>query len=164
MPYIFRPVAQLVEQRSPKPQVGGSSPSWPAIINAILNGVLAGMNVKAEVESTGMDTAKLLVAIVLLFGGIGLFYFLSEYSTLLRVLGLLVVTGAAVAVALQTASGRRIWEFASASRIEVRKVVWPSRQETVQTTLIVFAMVLVVGIVLWLFDMLLMTIVRAVTG
>ncbi len=157
-------MAQLVEQRSPKPQVGGSSPSWPAIINAILNGVLAGMNVKAEVESTGMDTAKLLVAIVLLFGGIGLFYFLSEYSTLLRVLGLLVVTGAAVAVALQTASGRRIWEFASASRIEVRKVVWPSRQETVQTTLIVFAMVLVVGIVLWLFDMLLMTIVRAVTG
>ncbi|MCB1852204.1 MAG: preprotein translocase subunit SecE, partial [Gammaproteobacteria bacterium] len=64
----------------------------------------------------------------------------------------------------QTASGRRIWEFATASRTEVRKVVWPSRQETIQTTLIVFAMVLVMGIVLWLFDMLLLTIVRAVTG
>jgi len=129
-----------------------------------MNDVLAGMNVKAEVESSGMDTAKLLVAIVLLFGGIALFYLLSEYSTLLRVLGLLTITGAAVAVALQTASGRRIWEFATASRHEVRKVVWPTRQETVQTTLIVFAMVLVMGIVLWLFDMLLLTIVRAVTG
>jgi len=111
-----------------------------------------------------MDTVKLLVAIVLLFGGIGLFYVLAEYSTLLRVLGLLFVAGAAVAVALQTAAGRRIWEFASTSRNEVRKVVWPTRQETVQTTLIVFAMVLVMGIVLWLFDMLLLTIVRAVTG
>ena len=100
----------------------------------------------------------------ILLGGIALFYFLSEYSTLIRVLGLLVIAGAAVAIALQTASGRRIWEFATASRNEVRKVVWPSRQETVQTTLIVFAMVLVMGIVLWLFDMLLLTIVRAVTG
>ena len=111
-----------------------------------------------------MDTLKLLVSVVLLISGIALFYFLSEYSTLLRVLGLLVVSGIAVAVALQSAPGRRIWEFATASRTEVRKVVWPSRQETIQTTLIVFAMVLVVGIVLWLFDMLLLTIVRAVTG
>jgi preprotein translocase subunit SecE len=122
------------------------------------------MNAKAEVENTGMDTIKLLLAVVLLLSGIVLFYLLSEYSTLLRVLGLLVVSGIAVAVALQSAPGKRIWEFATASRTEVRKVVWPSRQETIQTTLIVFAMVLVMGIVLWLFDMLLLTIVRAVTG
>ena len=57
--------------------------------------------------------------------------FLSEYSTLIKGAGLLVIAGAAVAIALQTASGRRIWEFA-ASRNEVRKVVWPSRQETVR--------------------------------
>ncbi|PVV26714.1 MAG: preprotein translocase subunit SecE, partial [gamma proteobacterium symbiont of Ctena orbiculata] len=55
-------------------------------------------------------------------------------------------------------------EFASASRIEVRKVVWPSRQETVQTTLIVFVMVLIMGIVLWLFDMMLGAILKALTG
>ena len=122
------------------------------------------MNAKAEVESSGLDTVKLLVAVILLIGGIGLFYYLEEYSTLLRVLGLLAVSGVAIAVGLQSAPGRRLWEFAAASRTEVRKVVWPTRQETLQTTLIVFAMVLVVGIVLWLFDMLLLSIVRSVTG
>ena len=126
--------------------------------------MLAGMNAKAEVESSGLDTLKLVGALVLLLGGIGVFYFFEEYSTLLRVLGLLVVAGVAVAIALQTSPGRRVWGFALASRNEVRKVVWPTRQETMQTTLIVFVMVLVMGIVLWLFDMLLLTIVRSVTG
>lgn len=111
-----------------------------------------------------MDTVKLLVAVVLLIGGIGLFYLLEEQSTLLRVLGLLGVVAAAVGIALQSVPGRQVWNFATSARTEVRKVVWPSRQETVQTTLIVFAMVLLVGIVLWLFDMVLMNIVRAVTG
>ena len=122
------------------------------------------MNAKAEVESSGMDTAKLLAAAVLLLGGIAVFYLFEEYSTLLRVLGLLVVTAVSLVIAAQTTPGRRIWDFAMASRNEVRKVVWPTRQETVQTTLIVFVMVLVMGIVLWLFDMLLLTIVRMVTG
>lgn len=122
------------------------------------------MNAKAEVESSGMDTMKLLLAVILLAGGIVLFYFLEEYSSLLRVLGLLVITGVAVAIALQSVAGRRIWDFARASRSEVRKVVWPSRQETIQTTLIVFGMVLLVGIVLWVFDMILMAIVQSVTG
>jgi preprotein translocase subunit SecE len=57
-----------------------------------------------------------------------------------------------------------IREFFLESRTEVRKVVWPSRQETVQTTLIVFAVVIVMGIFLWLVDMVLLEIVRAVTG
>ena len=122
------------------------------------------MNAKAEVESSGIDTIKLLTAALLVSGGIGLFYYLAEYSTLLRVLGLLVVAGIAIFIALQSVPGRRIWDFAVSSRAEVRKVVWPSRQETIQTTLIVFAMVLVVGIVLWLFDMVLLAVVRSVTG
>jgi preprotein translocase subunit SecE len=122
------------------------------------------MNAKAEVESTGMDTVKLLAAVLLLAGGIGLFYFFEEHSLLLRVIGLLVVVGIAITVALLSVPGRQVWSFAVSARTEVRKVVWPSRQETVQTTLIVFAMVLIMGIVLWLFDMALMAIVRAVTG
>ncbi len=122
------------------------------------------MSVKAEVEGSGMDTAKLTVSVALIVAGIYAFYYFEAYSTLLRVIGLLAVVGAAVVVAYQTAIGRRIWQFGLDSRMEVRKVVWPSRQETIQTTLIVFAMVLVVGIVLWLFDMLLMTIVKALTG
>lgn len=126
--------------------------------------MMAGMNAKAEVESSTMDTLKLLVAVALLIGGIGVFYYFEQYSLLGRVVGLLVIAGVAVAVALQSVPGRNVWEFASASRNEVRKVVWPSRQETIQTTLIVFAMVLLIGIVLWLFDMMLMAIVRSVTG
>jgi preprotein translocase subunit SecE len=122
------------------------------------------MSVKAEVEGSGMDTAKLAASVALIVAGIYAFYFFEGHSTLLRVIGLLVVVGAAVAVAYQTAIGRRIWRFSLDSRGEVRKVVWPSRQETIQTTLIVFAMVLVVGVVLWLFDMLLMNIVQALTG
>ncbi len=81
-----------------------------------------------------------------------------------RVLGLLVVVGLAVMIAYQTVAGRRVWRFASDAKVEVRKVVWPSRQETVQTTLIVFVVVLIMGIILWLFDMMLGAILRALTG
>jgi preprotein translocase subunit SecE len=122
------------------------------------------MNVKAEAESSTLDTVKLVVAVVLIVIGIALFYYFEGYSTLLRVLGLLALAGIAAAVALQSLPGRRVWEFAASSRNEVRKVVWPTRQETVQTTLIVFAMVLIIGIILWLFDMMLLAIVRSVTG
>jgi preprotein translocase subunit SecE len=122
------------------------------------------MNAKTEVESSPMDTAKLALAVVLLAVGIGAFYYYEDHSLLLRVLGLLAAAGVAVAIAMQTMVGRKVWGFATDSRTEVRKVVWPTRQETVQMTLIVFAMVLVMGIILWLVDMLLMNIVRAVTG
>jgi preprotein translocase subunit SecE len=122
------------------------------------------MNAKTEIESSSMDTAKLALAVLLLAGGIGAFYYFEEHSLLLRVLGLLAVAGVAVAIAMQTLVGRSVWGFAADSRAEVRKVVWPTRQETVQMTLVVFAMVLVMGIILWLVDMMLMNIVRAVTG
>ena len=122
------------------------------------------MSTKVEVEASGMDTAKLVVAVLLVIAGIYGFYYFDAHSTLLRVIGLLAIVGVAVGGIYQTAPGRRLWQFSLDSRMEVRKVVWPSRQETVQTTLIVFAMVLVMGLILWLFDMLLMTIVRALTG
>jgi preprotein translocase subunit SecE len=122
------------------------------------------MNAKAEVQGSGMDTAKLAVSAALLIAGIYAFYQFEAYSTLLRVIGLLLIVGAATWVAYQTVLGKRLWQFAMDSRMEVRKVVWPSRQETVQTTLIVFVMVLVMGILLWLFDMMLLNIVKALTG
>ena len=122
------------------------------------------MNAKVEAESSGFDTVKLLLAVVVLVAGIVGFYYFEAEPTLYRVLGLLVVAGVSVAIIMQTAMGRGVWRFAADSRTEVRKVVWPSRQETVQTTLIVFAMVLVVGIVLWLFDMALGAILKMLTG
>ncbi|MET0052630.1 MAG: preprotein translocase subunit SecE [Candidatus Thiodiazotropha sp.] len=122
------------------------------------------MNGKSQVEASGLDTVKLILAVGIIVGAIVGFYYLDAYSQLLRVLGLLVLIGAATLLAYQTAVGRTIWDFASASRMEVRKVVWPSRQETMQTTLIVFVMVLLMGIVLWLFDMMLGAILRSLTG
>ncbi|MCU7890986.1 MAG: preprotein translocase subunit SecE [Candidatus Thiodiazotropha sp. (ex Ustalcina ferruginea)] len=122
------------------------------------------MNSKSQVEASSLDTAKLILAVGIIVGAILGFYYLDGYSQLLRVLGLLALVGVSALIAYQTTVGRTVWEFASAAKVEVRKVVWPSRQETVQTTLIVFVMVLIMGIVLWLFDMMLGEILRALTG
>jgi preprotein translocase subunit SecE len=122
------------------------------------------MNARAEAGATGLDTVKLVAAAILLIAGIYGFYHFAAYSTLLRVVGLLAIGGLAAAIALQTDQGRRLWQFAGDARNEVRKVVWPTRQETLQTTLIVIVMVLILGIILWLFDMMLMSILRFLTG
>lgn len=122
------------------------------------------MNARTGDETTVLDKIKLIGAVALLVVGIYGFYYFEAYSTLLRVLGLLFIAGIAAAVALQTDPGRRLWHFAGDSRNEVRKVVWPTRQETLQTTLVVIVMVLILGIILWLFDMVLMAILRFLTG
>ena len=122
------------------------------------------MSASAEVQSTGMDTVKLLVALLLLTAGVAGFYLYEEHSLLLRVLGLLGMAVIAVLVVLQTAVGRNVWKFAADARTEVRKVVWPTRQETIQTTLIVLFVVLLMGIFLWLVDMMLLWVVKTLTG
>jgi len=122
------------------------------------------MATSTEVQSGGMDSIKLLLGLLILISGIAGFYLLADYSLLLRVLGLLGTVVVGVLVVLQTAIGRNVWKFAADARTEVRKVVWPTRQETIQTTLIVMFVVLLMGIFLWLVDMALMAIVRALTG
>ena len=118
----------------------------------------------AEVERSGADVLKLVLAVVIIGAGIGGFYYFEEYPLVLRVVGFLALMGVGIFVGLQSERGRAIREFFLESRTEVRKVVWPSRQETVQTTLIVFAVVIVMAIFLWLVDMVLLEIVRVVTG
>jgi preprotein translocase subunit SecE len=122
------------------------------------------MNSSAEAGGTSLDIAKLAAAVLLLIVGIFAFYYFAAYSSLLRVVGLLAISGAAAAIALQTAPGRQLWQFISDARMEVRKVVWPTRQETVQTTLVVMVMVFLVAMVLWIFDIVLMAILRFLTG
>ncbi len=99
------------------------------------------------------DKIKLLVAVLLIAAGIAGFYYFAEQALLYRVLGLLVVIAVSVFVALQTQVGMDTWNFGRSAALEVRKAVWPSRQETVQTTLLVMVMVIIVGLMLWLFDM-----------
>ncbi|MEO6697695.1 MAG: preprotein translocase subunit SecE [Gammaproteobacteria bacterium] len=109
------------------------------------------------------DKIKLLVAIALLLGAIVAFYYFADYSKLVRVLGLLATLGVAVVIALQTEVGRAGWGFAIESRNEMRRVVWPTRKETTQTTLVVFVVVIIVAIVLWLLDMVLLGSVQWLT-
>ncbi|MGB5454140.1 MAG: preprotein translocase subunit SecE [Sedimenticolaceae bacterium] len=111
-----------------------------------------------------MDTVKLLVVVALLVAGVYGFYSFAEQPLWVRLAGLLIVVGAAVFVVLQTAVGRTVWQFAVDARTEVRKVVWPSRQETLQTLLIIVIAVLLTALFMWAVDSLLFSIVRLLTG
>ncbi|EIC21715.1 preprotein translocase subunit SecE [Thiorhodovibrio frisius] len=122
------------------------------------------MNARAETGASKLDTLKLAVAVAILVASIWGFYFFANYSLLLRVIVLLAIAAGSMAIVLTSGPGRKLWRFASDSRMELRRVVWPSRQETMQTTLVVMVMVLVLGILLWLFDTLLMSILRLLTG
>ncbi|MDZ7787622.1 MAG: preprotein translocase subunit SecE [Halofilum sp. (in: g-proteobacteria)] len=122
------------------------------------------MAAKAQTQESGLDTLKLWVAILLLGAGVFGFYSLDDVSVLYRALGLVGIALAAVALAYTTDKGRRAWVFAQDARTELRRVVWPTRVETMQTTLIVLLIVLLVGIFLWLLDMLLQWGFGAITG
>ena len=111
------------------------------------------MNSTVETTSGKLDTFKLGLALLILIGALVGFYFYADQDLLYRVVGLLAAVGISVAIALQTDKGREIWGYFHDAQIEVRKVVWPTRKETVNTTLLVIAMVIVVAIILWLLDM-----------
>ena len=121
---------------------------------------------RTSVQTTAAipDLAKWTGAFAILAGGIAGFYYWSDESLLLRVIGLLVLSAAAVFVAVQTEKGRAAWDFVRESHTEVRKVVWPTRKETTQTTLIVIAMVGLVAIILWILDGLLAWLVKLLLG
>ncbi len=111
------------------------------------------MNSNVETTSMKLDTLKLGLALLIALAALVGFYFYADQSLLYRVVGLLTATGISIAIALQTEKGRHIWGYFHDAQIEVRKVVWPTRQETIQTTLIVIIMVVIVAIILWLLDM-----------
>ena len=110
---------------------------------------------KTEPTASGIDTFKLTGALLVLIAGVVGFYYFEDESQLLRVLGMLGVVVVAFLIAATSEPGRRGLGFVKDARVEVRKVVWPTRQETVQTTVAVLIMVILVAIMLWLFDMLL---------
>jgi preprotein translocase subunit SecE len=110
------------------------------------------------------DTLKLLAAGALVLSALVAFYVFANHSLLVRVIGLLAVAGVAVAIALKTELGAETLEFIQGARTELRKVVWPTRAETTQTTLIVIVMVVIMGLLLWLFDILLLWLIRMITG
>jgi len=98
------------------------------------------------------EKIKLALALLLVAAGLGAFYLLAEHAMVLRVLAVLVGIGAAVAIMLTTSMGRAAFAFSREALAEARKVVWPTRKETIQTTAAVFALVVVMGIFLWIVD------------
>jgi len=122
------------------------------------------MNAKVETESGRFDSIKLGAALLLLAAAIVAFYRFDDQLLVVRVLGLLAAAGVSVFIAAQSTTGRNIISFISGAKAEVRKVVWPTRAETMQTTMAVMLMVLLVGIFLWLLDMVLLWAIQILTG
>jgi preprotein translocase subunit SecE len=123
------------------------------------------MNTQAEAQQTRVfDIVKQVFSVLLVVAGIAAFYYFAEVSVLYRVIGLLVVALIVLGLMFTTNLGRNTWNFFLESKQEVRKVVWPSREETSRTTLLVFAMVFTVGLILWLLDMVLFWGVQHLTG
>ena len=103
-------------------------------------------------ENSVADKLKLVVAVALVVAGIAGYYWLAASSILLRLLSVVAGIAAGVAVAWMSAPGRDFMTFAREALVEVKKVVWPTRKETVQTTAAVFAFVVVMAVFLWVSD------------
>lgn len=122
------------------------------------------MNTQAEATTSVLDVVKQVLSVVFVAAGVAAFYYFSEVLLLYRVLGLVAIIIVVLGIMLTTDIGRNVWGFVLESKQEVRKVIWPTREETMRTTLLVFAMVFIVGLILWLLDMFLFWGVRLLTG
>ena len=110
------------------------------------------MNAKVETSEFQYDLPKWIVVFLLVIGASVANSYYSEVALLYRVLALVGVGLVACFIAVNTAKGNSFWELLKSSQTEIRKVVWPTRQETIQTTMIVVAVVIVMAIILWALD------------
>ena len=122
------------------------------------------MTEQTETGASVLDTVKLVAAAAILVGGIVAFYWLTAYPLAVRWVIVLASFGLGAFVALQSTQGRVFWQFVQGSRVELRKVVWPTRQETLQTALVVLIAITVMGIFFWILDWVLGAVTRALTG
>ena len=116
--------------------------------------------------STGssLDWLKWMLVIGILVGGVFGNWYYQDQSLLYRVIALIVLGASALAVAVQTERGGTAWSLIKESRSEIRRVVWPTREETMQTTLIVLVLVLIFALILWLLDSGLSWLVSSIIG
>src|SRR3990167_5787901 len=119
------------------------------------------MNQKSNVRVIGQDAGqqaprfnvlKWIVVFLLIIGGIVANAYFDDVAWAIRTAIGIVIFALALLVAFQTTTGRMVWSFAKGARVELRKVVWPTRSETIQTTLIVVAMVVFAALILWGLD------------
>ena len=123
------------------------------------------MNASTENQPSGsLDSLKWGVAILLLAGAVVGTYIYGDQSVLIRAIAVVAAIVFAGIIAGQTEKGRTAIEFAREARTETRKVVWPTRQEAVQTTMIVLVATLFMSLVMWGLDSLLFELVGFITG
>lgn len=122
------------------------------------------MTSKSEAQVSRFDLLKWLAVVALVVVGVVGNQYYSASPILYRVIALLVLAAIAAFVALQTVKGKSFFALAKEARTEIRKVVWPTRQETTQTTLIVVAVVLVMALLLWGLDSLLGWLISLIVG
>ena len=122
------------------------------------------MSSKAEAGEYQLDGLKWVVVLAVIAGGIYANSYYAAIEPLFRALAGVLVVAVAIAIALQTEKGAWAWDLAKEARVEVRKVVWPTTQETTQTTLIVVGVVILVALILWGLDSGLSWGVRGVIG
>jgi preprotein translocase subunit SecE len=119
---------------------------------------------QVQQNATALDAAKLVAAVAIAAAGIAGFYLLADLPIWLRWIIVLAAFVAGTFVSLQSFQGKNFWAFVQSSRVELRKVVWPNRQETWQVTLVVIVMVIVLGLFFWGLDTLLAFLTRWLTG
>ena len=122
------------------------------------------MSSKAEAGEYQLDSLKWLAVLAIVAGGIYANSYYAVIVPLFRALAGVLLVAVAVGIALQTEKGAWAWDLAKEARVEVRKVVWPTTQETTQTTLIVVGVVILVALILWGLDSSLSWGVRGVIG
>ena len=119
---------------------------------------------KVEIEEGKLDWAKWAAVAVIVAAAVYANSYFAAESLLLRTIGLLVAAGAAGWTAAQTVKGRALINLCLEARVEIRKVVWPTRQETTQTTIVVLIVIFIVALILWLLDWGLNGVVSSIIG
>jgi len=124
------------------------------------------MSTQTETSESGtLDVIKLALAAAALVGGLYAYYYYEPtVAQALRVLMVLAGTAVGIGIAMTSTQGQRLWHFIQGSRVEIRKVVWPTRQETTQTAIAVFVFTLIMMLFFWALDSGLLWLTRTLVG
>jgi len=122
------------------------------------------METKVEEQPTIVDTAKLVFAVAIVLAGLVGYYYFADGSALLRALAVMAALAIAAVVSFTSVQGRAFWKFIQSSRVELNKVVWPTREETIQTTLVVLVVAMFGGVFFWALDFFLLWLTTRITG
>ena len=110
---------------------------------------------KLEIETNKNDLVKWILSLVIFAGSLFAFYYFDQYPIIYRVLGLIGVVLLDFAILFNTEKIKNLRVFTYDARVELKKVVWSTKAEVIQTTIIVFIVVIIMSVLLWLLDKLL---------